>query len=299
MRVGWLFVLAVVAASPVLADDDPHISLPDARTLLARGRTSTCTDIPCLIDEAYAKDDEARALAQALYATTGDVAGTGPEERMDGSYRGTIKLVPQLPIGAHRKHLAWVKEAMESFDAFFAALFPARTTPPAYRWRALQFRFVRSPGKRTPSAYAFGWTVAYNVHGSLLTSRAGVIETMWHELFHTNDFAHDAWSVTALEPDYATILRRCGRKVTCFDAYAPNSTKVRASGMYYAFQPGNGVREYAAELAVRYYREQSQMVRDGKLAGRAFKCGPAENARSWNALIAEFFAGRDLVPACP
>jgi hypothetical protein len=49
---------------------------------------------------------------------------------------------------------------------------------------------------------------------------------------------------------------------------------------------------------VRYFKEQSEMLAAGKLAGRAFKCGPAENARAWRALVDEFFAGRDLVPAC-
>ena len=49
-------------------------------------------------------------------------------------------------------------------------------------------------GKRTPSAYAFGWTIEYNVAGSLLTSSGGVLETLWHELFHLNDFDHGDWS---------------------------------------------------------------------------------------------------------
>jgi hypothetical protein len=55
---------------------------------------------------------------------------------------------------------------------------------------------------------------------------------------------------------------------------------------------------YAAELAVRYWREQTDMLRTKKLAKRAFKCGSAENARAWKALIDEFFARRDLAPAC-
>ncbi len=65
-------------------------------------------------------------------------------------------------------------------------------------------------------------------------------------------------------------------------------------------QPNNGdtVHEYAAELAVRYFKEQSQMRSDGKLSRRAFKCGPAPNARAWRALVDEFFAGVDRVPAC-
>jgi hypothetical protein len=31
---------------------------------------------------------------------------------------------------------------------------------------------------------------------------------------------------------------------------------------------------------------------------RPFKCGPAENAKAWAALVEEFFGGVDLVPAC-
>jgi hypothetical protein len=71
-------------------------------------------------------------------------------------------------------------------------------------------------------------------------------------------------------------------------------------GTYYAFQQnnGNGVHEYAAELAVRYWKEQSEMLSKQKLARPAFKCGPSVNARAWRALVTEFFGGRDLVPPC-
>ena len=56
--------------------------------------------------------------------------------------------------------------------------------------------------------------------------------------------------------------------------------------------------QQAAELAVRYFNEQREMADKGKLGKAAFKCGPAENARAWKALVDEFFAGRDLVPSC-
>ena len=71
-------------------------------------------------------------------------------------------------------------------------------------------------------------------------------------------------------------------------------------GTYYAFQQDNGavVHEYAAELAVRYFKEQSEMLATGKLSRPAFKCGPSENGRAWQALVTEFFAGLDRVPAC-
>ncbi|MDB4963347.1 MAG: hypothetical protein JWP01_3346 [Myxococcales bacterium] len=301
----WWSVLGVLVALPAMvraerAADPPEVSFADAKVLLSPTTTTTCTTIPCLIEQAYARDDKARTLALALFEDTGNVAGVGPKELMDGGFRGPIQLVPQLPLGKYRKHLAWTSEAMHSIDTFFATLFEDQKIAPSYRWRALSLRYVRSVGKRTPSAYAFGWTMEYNVEGSLLTTAGGVLETIVHELFHLNDFAHSEWSATTLQQDYDAIVARCGTKASCLEPYAPNRTKVRATGTYYAFQPnnGNGVHEYAAELAVRYFTEQSQMMHSGKLTRRAFKCGPAENARAWQALVDEFFAGRDLVPAC-
>ncbi len=298
---GWLLLgVIVVATSVVFAEAAPAISQADATKLLAPGARTKCSTIECLIEDAYAADPAAQGLALALFRDTGSIAGVGPAELMDGGYRGTIRLVPQLPLGKYRKHLTWTDGAMRSIDAFFGELFANQTTAPNYRWRALSLRFVRSVKKRTPSAYAFGWTIAYNVEGSLLTSAPGVLETLFHELFHNNDFEHGDWSAKTLQTDYDAIVAKCGTKARCLAPYAPNKTRVKATGTYYAFQPnnGNGVHEYAAELAVRYFTEQRQMLRDGKLAKPAFKCGPAENARVWQALITEFFAGRDLVPAC-
>jgi len=297
-----LGVLAVLAvALPAAAETaSPAVALDAAQAILAPGRTSACTDVGCLIDAAYSGDKKSRELAHALFDATGDVAGVGPAELMEGGYRGTIKLVPQLPTGGYRKHLVWVDAAMRSIDAWFTALYREQTSAPSYRWRGLAFRFVRSINKRTPSAYATSWTITYNVEGSLLTSATGVEETLFHELFHLNDEAHRDWSASTLQTDYDAIVRRCGTKVKCLAPFAPNTTMVRASGTYYAFQPnnGNGVHEYAAELAVRYWKEQREMLATGKLAKKAFKCGPAENARAWTAFVDEFFGGRDLVPAC-
>jgi hypothetical protein len=298
---GWLLLGAIVATTSVLAAAPaPVITMRDATTLLAPGIRTKCTTTECLIEDAYAADPKAQELALALFRDTGTIAGVGPEELMDGGYRGKIRLVPQLPLGAYRKHLTWTDGALRSIDTFFTELFANQNTSPSYRWRALSLRFVRSIKKRTPSAYAFGWTIEYNVEGSLLTSAPGVLETLFHELFHNNDFDHGDWSAKALQTDYDAIVAKCGTKAACLTPYAPNKTRVKATGTYYAFQPnnGNGVHEYAAELAVRYFTEQRQMLRDGKLAKPAFKCGPAENARAWQALITEFFAGRDLVPAC-
>src|ERR1041384_7704728 len=160
---------------------------------------------------------------------------------MDGGYRGRIHLVPQLPIGGHRQHLAWVAEATRSIDRFFHDVF-AEHAPPRYRWRGLAFRFVRSVGKRTPSAYASDWAIAYNVAGSLLTSATGVRDTPIHELFHVNDEDHNGWSAQHLKADHDAIVARCTRRGpagptlsnSCLAPYAPNTTMVRG-GTYYAF----------------------------------------------------------------
>jgi len=208
--------------------------------------------------------------------------------------------VRQLPTGKYKQQLVWVTSAFQWIDDFFAAF----ETAPKYRWQKLQLRFVRSVGKRTPSAYATGWTITHNVVGSLLTSERGVRETYVHELFHLNDFDHGDWSSKTLTTDYAAIVKRCGttgaKAVRCLAPYAPNDTKVKKTGTYYAFQTDNGepVHEYAAELAVRYFREQTDVRTTGKVRGTPFKCGPAENARAWAALVGEFFAGHDLVPPC-
>lgn len=252
-------------------------------------------DVEAMIGERYAGDAKAKALALALYRDTGDVEGVGRDEIMDGGYRGKIHLVPELPVGKYREHLAWVAAAMTEIGAFFDGF----STAPSYRWRALAFQFVRSVGKRTPSAYASSWSIVYNVAGSLLTSETGVRDTLFHELFHLNDEQHGGWSEHALGKDYATIVQKCGTKLGCLAPYAPNDTRVRG-GTYYAFQPDNGevVHEYAAELAVRYFKEQTEIRAHHKLSHPAFKCGPAENARAWRAIVDEFFAGEDLVPDC-
>jgi hypothetical protein len=249
---------------------------------------------------AYDKDPKAKAVAKDLFDSLGHVTGVGADEEMDGGYRGKIHLVPELPMGKYRQQLVWVASALTAIDTFFADI----KGKPNYRWRDLTIHFVRSVGKRTPSAYAVNWSITHNVVGSLLTSERGVRETYFHELFHLNDFDHGDWSGKTLSADYKAIIKKCGttgrRAVKCLTPFAPNDTKVRATGTFYAFQPNNGdsVHEYAAELAVRYYKEQLAIAMRGKLPARAFKCGPAENARAWKALVDEFFGGFDRVPAC-
>jgi hypothetical protein len=268
--------------------------------------------VRCLYDVRYRGDAKAAGLAHELWVKWRIVAGVEVAHTMNGGYRGMIRIEPAVPMGADRKHLEWVAGAFRDFEAFFGELAAYRsgadggaadvartaTAPRPYRWRPITMRFMRSVAPaRTPAAYAHDWTVAYNFVGTLNISGDAVRETMFHEIFHLNDAAHGGWSPQALGAIFDAVAKRCGTSIPCLAPYTPNDTIVRG-GTYYAFQPGNGVMEYAAELALRYYREQRAALR-GLPRGKAWKCGPPENARAWALMKDEFFAGLDAVPACP
>lgn len=254
--------------------------------------------VRCLTALRYETDPAAAKLALELFASSGDVVGTHPDAMMDGGFRGNIHLLPALATGRERRHLGWITAAARDHGDFLAALSAAAKAPLRYRVNALAFRVFRSERRTTPSAYADGWTVSYNVAGSLNTSEDAVRETLFHEIFHLNDAAHGWWSRSALGPIFDGVVARCGASTPCLRPYAPNSTLVRG-GTYYAFQPGNGVVEYAAELAIRYYRETRAALARARTREVPFKCGVEEDARAWSALVNEFFGGVDLSGDCP
>lgn len=280
-------------------------SEPSTRTKMLLSCSADPSDaerIRCLYGVRYKDDEKAKNLAYELYSKWRVIVGVEAAHTMNGGYRGMIRLEPALPIGAERKHLEWVGDALEDFDVFFTELKSARSehvtgTSKPYRFRPLTIRFMRSVAARTPAAYAHDWTVAYNFAGSLNVSAEAVRETMFHEIFHLNDAAHGDWSSTALAGIFDSIVKRCGTAIKCLTPYSPNGTIVRG-GTYYSFMPGNGVMEYAAELALRYYREQRAQLRHQPKGKPAFKCGPSENARAWALMREEFFYGVDLVPDC-
>jgi hypothetical protein len=263
--------------------------------------------IRCLYDQRYKGDTKAAGIAHELFVKWQIVAGVEVAHTMDGGYRGMIKIEPAVPVGENRKHLEWVAGAFRDFDTFFAELEKLRITsgassgaayPKPYRFHPITMRFMRSVAPaRTPAAYAHDWTVAYNFVGTLNINPDMVRETMFHEIFHLNDAAHGEWSRTALSSVFDFVAHKCGTSIPCLAPYTPNETIVRG-GTYYSFQPGNGVLEYGAELALRYYREQRAALRSLPKV-KPFKCGPPENARAWNAIRDEFFGGVDAVPACP
>lgn len=258
----------------------------------------------------YKNDPKAKALAQELWTKWKIDPGLEKPYTMDGGYRGMIKIEPAAPVNADRQHLEWVVAAFRDFDQFFGEL--ARyakdagvtSTAKFYRWRPIHLRFFHSVAARTPSAYADGWMVAYNLVGSLNKSADAVRETMFHELFHSNDYSRPSsgekpWCDGPLRAPFDAVWKKCNTAIPCLTPYTPTDTIVR-NGTYYAFQPGNGLPgvEYAAELATRYYREQRAIFR-GLPRVKPFKCGPPENGRAWKAIGDEWFGGIDAVPACP
>jgi hypothetical protein len=257
--------------------------------------------IECLITARYASDPSARLVALAYFRERGGIAGVSPKEIYDGGYRGRIQFVPELPVGAYRKHLIWTTDAAQDVDTFFTTIERSANTPLAYRWREVHLRFFRSVGRTTPSAQVNDsqWALVYNVSGSLNSSASAVRETFFHELFHLNDFAHNDWSIRVIAPIISQIIARCGSNPSCFDPYTPTDVKV-GGGMYYAFQPGppTGI-EYAAELSIRYQTEQQARIEGRALSKPAFKCGKPENAQTWKLMVDEFFGGVDYVPPCP
>jgi hypothetical protein len=256
--------------------------------------------IRCLLGLRFEGDAAAAAAAIELYSVAGDVAGVEPEQVMDGGFRGRLRLVPEVPVGPHRRHLLWTLSASRDFELFFTGIAAAAPAKIRYRARHLAYRFFRSVKRTTPSAYAQGWSIAYNVSGSLHGSEPAVRETLFHEIFHLNDADHGDWSARVLGSIFNAIVKKCGTSIACLKPYAPADTMVRG-GTYYAFQPDNGeaVHEYAAELASRYYREHRAILRKESPALAPFKCGPDENQRAWAALTREFFGGADLTAACP
>jgi hypothetical protein len=289
-----------VPAGASRAADAQHLLFPAGDGAAACERCSASEEpsgrIRCLIAARYRGDPVAAKVAEELFQRTGTIAGLLPEQDFDGGFRGVIRLVPDVPVAAKRKHLEWVAAALFDFEEVFGRLAADAGAPSfSYRWRSLDLGFFRSVGRRTPAAWVDDWNVNYNTNGTLNWGPDVVRELLSHEVFHSNDHAHRDWSRSALTPVYRAIVDRCGTDIKCLEPWAPLETKMR--GTYYAFLPANGVGEYAAELAARFYREQRTILRGRRVTNR-FKCRTPENARAWALLVGEFYGGADLVPPC-
>src|SRR5262249_2231400 len=123
--------IASMVFGVLIASQAPH-----AATAASSSPTRTA------VAERFRSDPHPARLALDLFDATGDEVDVLSPQRIDGGYRGMIQLVPALPVGSDRKHLAWVASALRDFDEFFAAM-GARGATPRYRWRALKLRFYR------------------------------------------------------------------------------------------------------------------------------------------------------------
>jgi hypothetical protein len=303
---------ASVAADPA-PPKEPEPSLDDVAKRL-KVPVGSCGDAHCVIDAAYHEDPQAAAEAREVWDKWKIIPGVEDPYVMDGGFRGNVSIVPAVPVNAYRKHLERVSAALADIEQFFGELkaygaaHGVAASDKMYRWKPRELRFFRSVNRTTPSAYVNGgtsWMIAFNVVGSLNVSVDAARETMMHEIFHLNDPSRTGrpWSETALAPMFDPVVKKCGNSpasIPCLTPYTPNETLVRG-GTYYSFQPGNGstIMEYAAELALRYYRENRAAMRNLTPKPKPFKCGPSENARAWAAMRDEWFGGIDAVPPCP
>lgn len=251
----------------------------------------------CLIDFRFATDAEALQLARSLYDRTNTFLGVETREKIEGLRGEEVSLLPALPVGADRHHLAWLRESLEAFERFVQALGAGAPGTVRFTTHPKAFVFYRTAEPAYPSAYFVDDTIAYNLAGPLHSNPRDVQETLFHELFHLNDAQADGWSERALGGIFRTITARC-HDHECFAAYAPHSTVVH-DGTFYAFDHRTGdVREYAAELALRYFLEQRAALEAAPAFAPPFKCLTRLNRIAWDRLAEDFFGGFDHTPEC-
>lgn len=252
----------------------------------------------CAVDLAYAEDEEARALARELLTLTGAVPGVEQYTQIDAGYLGLVPIEPLLPVGPYRQHLVWLRDGIAAIERVFATITPNAPKTVLFRTRPYGFRFFKTQEKTYPSAYALEGVVGYNLEGPLHDSQENVTATLFHELFHLNDEARGQWSQSALAGLLDQIVAACEDDHDCLTKFAPTDDRV-PDGTFYPFDARTrDVREYAAEIALRWFREQRAILDGAPLAAPPFKCLAEENAHAWRAVVEEFFGGFDLTGEC-
>ncbi len=272
-----------------------HLRTTDLREVCPE-TVGEVTRIRCLISLRYADERDAKKLALELYEQTGSLAGLLPEETSQDGKGKKVLLKPARPIGKNRQHLQWIVDAMTEYARFFAELAKRQKTPIQMRDRPLDFRFFYTEEGGTPSAFAVSRNIGYNLQGAVNVNAEAVRDTLFHEIFHLNDAWQESFSARVLATIEKRILATCKSNQRCLGPYAPTDTTM--NGKFYAFIDGGSGKEYAAELALRYFREQRLMLEAKPLPVQAFKCGPPENAEAMSLLVDAFFGGVDLVPRC-
>jgi hypothetical protein len=252
----------------------------------------------CLLEFRFAADPEALRLARALYLERNTRLGVETRSSIEGFRGELVATFPALPIGEQRHHLEWLNTNLEVFEQFTDFIRARAPRPVSFDPTPAGFVFYRTSVSSYPSAYCVDEMIAYNLDGPLHTDRREMLETLFHELFHVNDARRGAWSERALRRLYDSIRKRCAGDHDCFTTFTPHDTVV-TNGTYYAFDARTGdVREYAAELALRYFLEHEAVFNPDAPKRPAFKCLANENGAAWQFLVDEFFGGVDLTPGC-
>jgi hypothetical protein len=283
-----------LAVRDLLCPADP--SQPSACEPCLR-HTSPVDAARCALDRVYGEDEEAGRLAHELLSLTGTIAGVEKQSTMDAAYLGAIPIAPVVPKGSYKHHLGWLRDALSTIETTFNELSQRAPSPMMFRTRPSGIRFYRTREKSYPSAYAENGIVGYNVEGPLHETPDSVLATLFHEVFHLNDEGHGRWSESMLASAYETIVQKCQDDHDCYTPLAPHDTTV-PDGTYYAFDARTrDVREYAAEVALRYFLEHRK-VTGGSSPEAPFKCAAPENEQTWRLIAEEFFGGLDLIPPC-
>jgi hypothetical protein len=252
----------------------------------------------CALSLRYGGDRTTLALARRLLESHGAVAGVETRRVLDAGYVGAQTIAPASPTGAYRRHLVSVVEGLGDVEDTFAALAKQAPQPMMFRTRPHALRFFRTLSKQFPSAWAKDGVVGYNVEGPLHGEDGDIGAVLFHELFHLNDQGHDRWSERVLDDLYTDILARCDNREDCLEPFAPDDVRVEGGTFYALDEKTNDVREYAADLALRWLREQRAILRGESLPDGPFRCKTPENAKAWKLVVDEFFGGVDLTPPC-
>lgn len=257
--------------------------------------------VECLLGFRFGSDPDALALALALYREKGTLAGVDARASIESFHGREEPLFPALPLGSQRYHLAWIRSSLESFDALLGAVAARAAKPVFFEPRPTGVVFFRTAAPAYPSQYSLDDIIGYNLVGPLQADPRDMRETLFHELFHLNDSRDDLWSERVLRSLFDSLVARCSGDHDCLTPFAPHDTVV-PDGTYYAFDEASGnVREYAAEVAVRYLVESESALSGEERArwGSPFKCRTEENRTAWSLIVAEFFGDVDLTADCP
>ena len=160
-----------------------------------------------------------------------------------------------------------------------------------FRTRPHGFRFFRTTERSYPSAYATEGIVGYNLEGPLHDSGESVTATLLHEVFHLNDEARGGWTEVALGPVFEEVVSSCAEDDACFSLFTPDEQRVEGGTYYASDSRTRDVREYGAELALRWFKEQREVLGSGSTSEPPFKCAAEQNEKAWRALVDEFFGG--------